>query len=230
MDSPADTQQPTKASAQSPKQRTSPAKTTYLILYNSISALLWSVVLGRVLLIASIHGYASVYTGAGNFTKWTQTLAGLEVLHAATGLVRAPLLTTLMQVASRYLLVWGIVQQFPHTTGHGSPAYSTMLVAWSVTEVIRYTFFAVNLGYGSVPKVLMWLRYNTFFVLYPLGISSECWLVWKALMPARSWNLAFEYVLKLVLFVYIPGSYVLFTHMMAQRRKVMRGNKKKKAV
>lgn len=85
MDTPADSQQPAKATQRSPKSAPSPAKTTYLILYNSVSALLWTVVLGRVLLIGSIHGYKSVFLGTGEFTKWTQTLAGLEVLHAATG-------------------------------------------------------------------------------------------------------------------------------------------------
>lgn len=209
MDSPADSQQqPAQpAQAQRPRRKESSLKALYLILYNSISALLWSVVLGRTVLIGGIHGWESVFLGTGEFVKWTQTLAGLEVLHAATGIVRAPLLTTLMQVASRFLLVWGIVEQFPATTGFGSPAYSSMLVAWSVTEVIRYSFFAVNLSTGRVPGWLMWLRYNTFFVLYPLGIGSECWLVWRAMEPARSWNLAYEYALRAVLFVYIPGEF-----------------------
>lgn len=109
-----------------------------------------------------------------------------------------------MQVASRFLLVWGIVYNFPATTSQ-SLAYSTMLLAWSTTEVIRYSYFAVNLAYGGVPSWLTWLRYDAFFVLYPLGISSECWLVYLAIAPAKTWNPAFEWVLKLVLFVYIPG-------------------------
>jgi len=109
-----------------------------------------------------------------------------------------------MQVASRFLLIWLIVPSFPGTTSR-SLAYSTMLLAWSVTEVIRYTYFAVNIAYGRVPGKLTWLRYNTFFVLYPLGISSECWLVWSSIAPARTWNQAYEWALRLVLFVYIPG-------------------------
>ena len=113
-----------------------------------------------------------------------------------------------MQVASRFLLVWLIVPNFPATTSR-STAYGTMLLAWSVTEVIRYSYFAVNIAYGGVPKALTWLRYNTFFVLYPLGIASECWLVWLSVEPAKSWNAAYEWVLKLILFVYVPGmSYV----------------------
>lgn len=48
-------------------------------------------------------------------------------------------------------------------------------------------------------------RYNLFFVLYPLGISSECWLIYNAIAPARTWNQAYEWVLKAILLVYIPG-------------------------
>lgn len=142
-----------------PRASSSPLKTTYLALYNFVSAILWSTVLGRVLVISAIHGTRMVYPGVGEFTKWTQTLACLEILHAAVGIVRAPLLTTAMQVASRLLLVWGVVNNFPNSTAT-SPVYSTMLVAWSVTEVIRYSFFAMNLSTGSVPKALMWLRYE----------------------------------------------------------------------
>ena len=72
------------------------------------------------------------------------------------GLVRAPFFTTAMQVASRLLLVWGIGYNFPNTTGT-SPAYSSMLIAWSVTEVIRYSYFVFVLG-GGVPRVWTWLR------------------------------------------------------------------------
>lgn len=132
-----------------------------------------------------------------------------------------------MQVASRFLLVWGIAFNFPIHTSR-SPAYSTMLLAWSITEIIRYSYFAVNLTRGKVPGFMTWLRYNTFFVLYPLGISSECWLIYRAIGPASSLNKAWEWVLKLILFVYVPGAYVLYTHMMAQRRKVLREPREKK--
>lgn len=121
-----------------------------------------------------------------------------------SGIVRAPLFTTLMQVASRILLIWGIVYPFPNTVAF-SPIYSSMLIAWSVTEVIRYSYFAINLSAGSVPAIWMWLRYNTFFVLYPLGISSECWLVWLAATgPAKQYTGVRE-ALFAILLIYIPG-------------------------
>ena len=134
-----------------------------------------------------------------------------------------------MQVASRFLLVWGIAYNFPATTQH-SPAYSTMLLAWSFTEVVRYSYFVFTLSGLGVPPLLSFLRYNTFMILYPLGISSECWLVYSATGPARrQWGQELEWALYAILAIYVPGAYVLYTHMMAQRRKVLKGLKQKKA-
>ena len=107
-----------------------------------------------------------------------------------------------MQVASRILLVWFIVNPFPDLAK--SAGYSSMLIAWSVTEVIRYSFFTFNLS-GFSPGALNWLRYNTFYVLYPLGISSECWLIYKAVEPAKEIRLEYAWVLQLILFIYVPG-------------------------
>ena len=131
-----------------------------------------------------------------------------------------------MQVASRILLVWPIVNTFPHLAK--SAGYSSMLIAWSITEVIRYSYFTLSLS-GFTPSFITWLRYNTFYVLYPMGISSECFLIYKAIEPAREVRPEYAWVLQAILAVYVPGSYVLFTHMMAQRRKVMRGKGVKKA-
>jgi very-long-chain (3R)-3-hydroxyacyl-CoA dehydratase len=131
-----------------------------------------------------------------------------------------------MQVSSRFLLVHLIAAPwaFPQSTRH-SPAYSTMLLAWSVTEVIRYTYFVLTLSGLGVPRLWTWLRYNTFTILYPLGIASECWLVYSAISLASQRNQLFGYALWAILGVYVPGSYILFSHMLAQRRKVGRANK-----
>jgi hypothetical protein len=46
----------------------------------------------------------------GWWTKWTQSLAVLEVVHASLGWVRSPLGTTAAQVYSRLWTVWGVVE------------------------------------------------------------------------------------------------------------------------
>ena len=67
-----------------PLQSSNP-KTQYLIIYNFISCILWLIVLGRVLFLIPLVGFGRVYSGVGQFTKWTQTLALLEVVHALFG-------------------------------------------------------------------------------------------------------------------------------------------------
>jgi hypothetical protein len=46
----------------------------------------------------------------GPFVTWTQSLAVLEVLHAATGIVKSSVAASVMQVASRVWMVWGVVE------------------------------------------------------------------------------------------------------------------------
>lgn len=117
-----------------------------------------------------------------------------------------------MQVSSRILLVWFIVYPFPQLAT--SPAYTTMLLAWSITEVIRYSYFVLQLSNftsGLIPDFFAWCRYNAFFILYPLGISSECWLIYKAMGPAGSlaWGREIGWGLKWILGVYVPGEFVV---------------------
>ena len=40
---------------------------------------------------------------------------------------------------------------------HSHPLFTTMILAWSITEVIRYAFYACALV-GLQPKFLLWLR------------------------------------------------------------------------
>ena len=123
-------------------------------------------------------------------------------LERTAGLVRSPLSTTALQVSSRLLIVWAVIDRYPLAAGP-SPFYSTMLLAWSITEVIRYSYFVWNLQGGGVPDLVLWARYNTFYVLYPLGIFSECVEIWKASQVAeRPMQLAFWAILG----IYVPGT------------------------
>ena len=55
-------------------------------------------------------------------------------------------------------------------------------------------------------------RYNTFYILYPLGIGSEMWLVYKSITPAGRRNQLFEYILWAILAVYFPGTNLCTLH------------------
>jgi very-long-chain (3R)-3-hydroxyacyl-CoA dehydratase len=157
------------------------SRKNYFLAYNGICLVLWGIVTLRAiflipLLVAHDHLYG-LYEALHSLLTFTQSIAILEVVHSLVGIVRANPLTTAMQVASRLLLVWGVVGAFPEIvvtsrtfgvrvqqyagTKGGPYAYAGMLLAWGITECIRYGFFVwkEGLGVGGVPKWLTWLRY-----------------------------------------------------------------------
>lgn len=60
-------------------------KTLYLIAYNLVSAALWSVVLYRTATTYPAGGPRAVFRELDEYTRRTQTLALLEVVHSALG-------------------------------------------------------------------------------------------------------------------------------------------------
>lgn len=90
-----------------------------------------------------------------------------------------------------------------------------MVFAWSVAEVIRYSFYAFSLA-GFSPYVLLWLRYTAFYILYPLGASSEASLICASLPTSsipgwRSWLQGMwkptDYVRAALFMIWWPGTY-----------------------
>lgn len=175
-----------------------------------------------------------------------------------------------MQVASRLLLTQVFTYYFPGIVAN-TYAYPAMVVAWSVTEIVRYFYFAMavsrpagpaglagpagragrvkqagqiektekagqsgrsgqagqitetaktgqaahtektwtipqttNLG-NALSRWLTWLRYNLFFVLYPVGIVSEMRIIYLTVPIVAAVAPRLEYALWAILTVYIPG-------------------------
>jgi very-long-chain (3R)-3-hydroxyacyl-CoA dehydratase len=94
-----------------------------------------------------------------------------------------------------------------------------MILAWSATEVIRYSFYACTLA-GYEPQFLLYLRYTTFYVLYPIGAGSEASLIYATLpssspMPSwQSWVQGMwkptDYVRAMLFMIWWPGQYFIY--------------------
>lgn len=155
-----------------------------------------------------LHPYIpATYNSTFSTLAPVQSLAALEIFHVLFGLVRSPLPTTIIQVSSRLILVWGIIERFPHT--HSSPLYTTMVLAWALTEVPRYAYYALSLAGCGVPTWLTWIRYSTFYVLYPIGAGSEA-LVILSTIPEWSggkwaaWGLE-DWIKAGLVAIWVPG-------------------------
>eukprot|EP00002_Diphylleia_rotans_P019849 TRINITY_DN3838_c0_g1_i1.p1 TRINITY_DN3838_c0_g1~~TRINITY_DN3838_c0_g1_i1.p1 ORF type:complete len:236 (-),score=43.62 TRINITY_DN3838_c0_g1_i1:156-863(-) len=208
----------------------------YLLAYNFTLASGWLYVLIQTAQHYANNGtYTTVYPKVEFQLKIWQTAALLEIFHSLFRFVKSPIQTTLMQVASRIYLLWAIVYNFPEA--QQSVSFTSMVVCWSVTEVIRYLYYGLNL-LDAVPYFLTYLRYTLFIVLYPAGVSSELACIWfarPAMLAAGHWALALpnkfniefshHFLTYIVYLTYVPGFPQLYTYMWGQRRKLLAGDK-----
>lgn len=163
-----------------------------------------------------------------------------QVVHAAIGLVKSnPILTT-FQVLSRVAVVSLVLLATPENYAASSLGLPLALLAWSITEIIRYLYYLTNL-IEFVPYLLTWLRYTLFIVLYPIGVTGELLCTYSAaqygatnpqaldsIFP-NTWNYAYYYTIIVIMLTYIPCFPMLYFHMVGQRRKILGGSSHKKS-
>ena len=130
--------------------------------------------------------FTNVYPEVQTILLIFQTLQLMEVLHCIIRLVPSNPFQTFIQILSRLILVWGIL--LPVVESRGSIGVPMLLVAWSIAEMTRYMYYALNI-YNLVPYILVWMRYTFFIVLYPLGVSGELLTIVCAYPYIRDRNL-----------------------------------------
>ncbi|KAF5749739.1 very-long-chain (3R)-3-hydroxyacyl-CoA dehydratase PASTICCINO 2A [Tripterygium wilfordii] len=212
-------------------------KRLYLSIYNWAVFVGWLQVLVLTLKTLNESGHERVYSAMERPLLWAQTAAVLEIIHGLVGLVRSPVTATLPQIGSRLYVTWGILWSFPQVQTHFF--VSSLVISWSITEIIRYSFFGMKEALGFAPSWLLWLRYSSFLLMYITGISSEVGLIYLALpymkesgkyslrMPNK-WNFSFDYFYFafLVLGIYVPGSPHLYGYMLGQRKRALAKSKR----
>jgi len=210
---------------------------TYLILYNGIQTAGWGYILFQTLRLLLVRkDISDLWALCGTSLVIFQSLAFAEVFHCIFGLVPSSALITFVQVFSRVFQVLGIL--LPVKEAQNTPALAITLLAWGITETIRYSYYGLNLV-GSVPKFITWCRYTFFIGLYPAGVVGETGNVYYALNTIKSkrlFSLAlpnrlnisfnFYYATILLMLTYIPLFPKLFIHMLHQRKKILGGSTK----
>jgi very-long-chain (3R)-3-hydroxyacyl-CoA dehydratase len=193
----------------------------WLIIYNLASAAGWLyllVQLGRVFIGSDLknpaYNYASLAAHTSEYLARLQSVAVLEIAHAALGWVPSGVFSNAMQVASRLLVSWVAVRA-GRTGGHW--AYGAMAAAWALSDATRYLYYLSQLFGLSMP-LLKAARYSLFLVLYPVGTLCEAILVFLARLKWHAEPLR-NYGLLAVLAVYTPGFLFMYSHMLAQRAK-----------
>ncbi|XP_025878616.1 very-long-chain (3R)-3-hydroxyacyl-CoA dehydratase PASTICCINO 2A-like isoform X1 [Oryza sativa Japonica Group] len=208
----------------------------YLSVYNWIVFIGWVQVSWSMILALLEKRYEAVYAAVEQHLLFAQTAAIMEILHSIVGLVRSPVSSTLPQITARLFMIWGILRSFPEI--HTHIFVTSLLISWCITEVTRYSFNGMKESFGFTPSWLLWLRYSTFIVCFPIGMVSEVGLVYivvpfmKAsekycLRMPNKWNFSIKYFYASVFFMalYAPVYPHLFHYLIVQRKKALAKSK-----
>ncbi|PHT68776.1 hypothetical protein T459_28263 [Capsicum annuum] len=208
----------------------------YLFSYNFLQFLGWTTALFRILSnLISTKLVTGAYASAGELICLLQCCAFLEVIHGAIGIVPSGVVLPLMQWSGRTHFVLAIVRQIVEVKE--LPSMFITFSAWSLTEVIRYSHYALSC-IGSPPYLITYLRYTAFILLYPVGVGpGEIWLMYQALPFIKRGNLyanslPFSYYnfIKVLLVLYPLLWLKLYLHLFKQRRSKLGKYQKTKKI
>lgn len=185
---------------------------TYLQLYNLTLTIGW-----LSLFLYTFNNGLQLDNWALLLLNICQLAAILEIVHAYLGWVKSPWTTTILQVSSRIfaLLLINILPNDAYISCCNISGVQLILVAWSVTEIVRYSFYFSQLSDLST-KILTYLRYSLFLALYPIGVMGETLIILSAMQIAQ---LPTAVLLGFVLIIYAYFFPKLYNYMRTQRRK-----------
>ncbi|XP_063678880.1 uncharacterized protein LOC134814650 [Bolinopsis microptera] len=210
-------------------------KNSYLTIYNSVVWLGYFYVFFVSLLRVAIEGTGAIKTNYATMSwllRSCQQTVFLEIIHSVTGLTKTSTFATFAQVVGRAIVLFCVVDAEPSL--QTSLSCYLLVVAWCAVEVVRYPYYIVQIYELYFPK-LMWLRYNVWVPLYPIGLICEASLVYQCIelvsqsgrltvtLP-NSLNVAFDFSLFLKIYLAAPaiGGLFLLMHMGSQRTKAMK--------
>ncbi len=189
--------------------------TAYLIAYNLSLFLAWAI----FFIWQITHGFV-IDKISITILNVAQVAALLEILHAKKGWVKSPVFTTALQISSRvFVLFWlNVIPEAQQIKLFGISGITIVSVAWSITEIVRYSYYAISLLNKEI-KLLTFLRYTLFIVLYPLGITGEA-MIMLSVLKWNSYDFSIvNFVVAVVMLSYLPFFPKLYSYMWQQRKK-----------
>ena len=209
-------------------------KTLYLLFYNLFMFLGW---LYYFFIFLSNYFETNNINKIYNYSHYPLEIVQygsiLEIIHSILKLTPSPIFSTFVQIFSRIGIVY-FLQNFKHSRSIG---YILLSFAWSITEIIRYPYYLLNIlkkEYKKddlIPHWLTWCRYSFFIVLYPLGVTGEILTVYfskKNLKKIKLFGVKADNFTYLIYIIYVPGIIFLYSYMLKQRKKVLSKKKEKK--
>ncbi|NXT16953.1 HACD3 dehydratase, partial [Prunella fulvescens] len=129
---------------------------------------LFSKVVGFLCLTDSFY---DTFHTISDMMYFCQTLAIMEIMNSLIGLVRSPVIPSVVQVIfGRNFVLFVILGSLEEM--QSKPVVFFIFYFWSIIELFRYPYYMLSC-IGIEWKPLTWLRYTAWIPLYPLGGLAE---------------------------------------------------------
>ncbi|XP_060797864.1 very-long-chain (3R)-3-hydroxyacyl-CoA dehydratase-like isoform X1 [Neoarius graeffei] len=203
----------------------------YLFMYNLLQFLGFSWTFSLLTANLILHGQGAVYSAFSSCATvlyGCQMLAVLEVINAAVGLIKTPVIPAMIQVMGRNVVlfvVFGSLQEMQERS-----VVFWVFYLWSISEVFRLAFPVLSLD--AKFGMLIWLRHT---LLYPLTTLTEAVAVLQSLplfdqtrlfsvpLPeAVGFSVSFSFSLRLYLLLMFFGFFINIRHLVNPSRRAFR--------
>ncbi|XP_030433402.1 very-long-chain (3R)-3-hydroxyacyl-CoA dehydratase 3 isoform X1 [Gopherus evgoodei] len=223
-----------------PKDPFRQLKRGYLFMYNLVQFLGFSWIFVNMTVRLFILGKDSFYDTfhtIADMMYFCQTLAFIEILNSLVGIVRSPLVPSLLQVLGRNFVLFIVLGNVEEMQSKAVVFF--VFYCWSIIELFRYPFYMLSC-IDIEWKLLTWIRYTIWIPLYPLGALAEAVSLIQAIpifsetgkfsftLPyPMSTTIKFSFFLQIYLVLLFLGLFINLRHLYKQRRQHL-GSKKRK--
>ncbi|CRH01758.1 protein tyrosine phosphatase-like protein, putative [Plasmodium relictum] len=216
-------------------------KGKYTLIYNILCCILWAFTLFTSLQYVfnkEKYHIENFWRNSRKLITITQSLAIFEIFFSIINVIKSVTSIVAIQVFSRLFIVYLIFNYLPNN----NKWIFSCLIAWSIIDIIRYLFYSFNILNIRI-NFLAALRNKLPLILYPIGITSEIVCTISSLdniyntpflrafpypMPNNlNFQIDIYYLCIFVLFLYIPGSFLLYSTAIKKSRQETKITEKK---
>ncbi|XP_030620984.1 very-long-chain (3R)-3-hydroxyacyl-CoA dehydratase-like [Chanos chanos] len=212
----------------------------YLFLYNLLQSLGFLWIFSYMTIQLILFGQDALYSAFSSCATVLyncQILSVVEVINPMLGLIRTPVFPVMIQVVGRNFMLFVIFGSLPEIQNQAIVFFVFYL--WSAMEIFRYPFYMLACV-GIEWKALSWCRYTVWMLLYPLGTIAEAVAVLHSLpvfdetrlfsipLPKTlGLSISFSFTLRLYLGLLLFGLFTHIWHLIRQRRRHLRTDRRK---
>ena len=141
--------------------------------------------------------------------RFIQTFQLMDIVLILIGKSKGSIMGAFFQILGRMVVAWGFVEPTSSNL-----KFATVAIIWALADCNRYLYYL----FKNHPLTAA-LRYNSFLILYPIGVLGEMMLINDYLERHTELTETCVYIVRGIQVSIIVGLLFLYTYMLKMRGK-----------